>query len=1553
MAVGKSQGLRVILLSAMMLLIAAVSAYAGQNNWSAFTSAGGPLTADGSQQTVATIDNANSGGGATTDSFDITLGGSIGAGDVSGVYVTNGTNTWSITGSFGAQTVTCAGLSAKPGNGTYSINVTLNGSAAGKNITVTMVSEVNNGTSAGLPAGPSAALAINAPPASNTYGALVDGTGPLSADLTQQTVATLPVTLNSGGIAITSFTVDISGSVVAGDVTGVYVTDGTNTWSATGSYGNGSSVACTGANAIPGSPLSINVTLAASADTQTVAVTLTDDSDTSVSLPQGPSTALSITAPAALPSRITSCGDCHTYGPTDGVRAAATGAVLGSHTAHNAYDCSTCHVIPSGTTEPPANGEAAPGYDHRSGDIQMAASIQGGYYDKNGNATDDDGPFNQTDTPVLASCENVACHNNATTPAWGGTVACDSCHNLPPDDVKGTDFAHTAHYAAKGWTTGNTTNCTVCHPDNEAVSHSDVTDGAVEIVLTKSGTGGATTCSSWVNGCHNDAANTPTWSTVGITCGDCHTIGGSNTATVANPASGLHDETPVTSGVIHNPSDANFSGCEDCHTGTPSASHWDGLADTPSTFAAALNYSAGAPATCAATCHSDAVVAGEAWARKWHENSDLSTGAECAGCHGDWANGWNTGVTHRGIVGTDTQPRTVHGTGTNYECKDCHALEAATGYTFATQHANNQITMNSNGTGFARGTGGNSGLSGCTNACHADGFDGVAEGSHSFTTTGWPTVEPVSGDTINSGCDSCHGGSGQYWPAGGAYPNTEGRHDEHMAQISTVLGIALPGTDLEQKRMCQYCHLDPGGSGHSTDSGDSVADVTNFNPIWDLANPPSAGDAGATFVIADGGCNSVACHNNKNTGAGTFGWRDTGTMVCTMCHTPGGNGGAEIADPTSGLHFGTMVESNTTHDDTLDAAGCVRCHTANPSATHRTNGTAETPTVFDGTIGYSSGPPVTCANSCHADGGAWARRWSTTAKNADTTRCDNCHGTFTSANGFVTGMSLRHQTTATGDPGGQIEGNHSDCLTCHTYDGADGYGHKWATDHNDGEIEISDQANFSDDGATVSCNGCHTTPYGTGDGQHSFTDTTATNGWTRSIVAGPAADCLSCHNAHGTGSAGVGPDSPHSNNVTGYTCEGCHTSHGGGTIEIPNYAAVGINYTGNGEAGISLGGTDTTGTTEAEICWNCHNGTQSEWGTNNGGSYNYGTVSTPNWASATWTSANFSYKNGPLMTSPGGQGGGSMHDTLRVPWPASSSDSVADVGCSYCHDVHDTQGPTGKPYLRGTWNPSPYPEDGAPRAGDTYSAGGNPYGAVPRGNTGTTGPGGYQIDQNNGDPNGALGTYAATDGLCASCHPMGTLTSNAPLHTNPLGYSDSSNDSSAARNIFKESDRQAALTRFDPGMAYQNTDSGTLGDPAKGWGGGLRNKDFDTGIAVSPTLGGRYGYQAGTFEWGVTMDDATVDVDFHNFTCSKCHTPHASRLPRLMITNCLDTQNNTWDDDDGAGPAADIAGEANWTNWPNVTPGDNRQLSEAHTAQNCHRNTGEASGPGWNTVTPW
>ncbi|MBW2503563.1 MAG: hypothetical protein JRE16_03230 [Deltaproteobacteria bacterium] len=441
-----------------------------------------------------------------------------------------------------------------------------------------------------------------------------------------------------------------------------------------------------------------------------------------------------------------------------------------------------------------------------------------------------------------------------------------------------------------------------------------------------------------------------------------------------------------------------------------------------------------------------------------------------------------------------------------------------------------------------------------------------------------------------------------------------------------------------------------------------------------------------------------------------------------------------------------------------------------------------------------------------------------------------------------------------------------------------------------------------------------------------------------------------------------------------------------------NNTDVGISYShtvDTGKQGFVLGGDATSGTTEAEICWNCHIGLSpiaSEWGTNTGGSYNYGSLhntsgdgtASPgnhlNWSNGYWKSANFTYKNGPLDTRPvdgnadpgsngAGRGSASIHATaVSGGWPG-SSDTLADVSCSYCHDVHDTNtaagdSASGAPYLRGTWRSSPYPEDGAPLSGTVYNDAGTPYANTndgpPRVDSANNTLGGWQIDQNNGNPNSTY-VYTSDDTLCGLCHDQPTLQTSAPLHKNSVrGFT---NDTAGARDIFKNADRTTVNTRLDPGMAYQGV---TDYADNKGWMGGFRNElqPGSAALGVNPMVDNQsYGYQSGNFPWSFTVTTSQVLTDFHSFSCSKCHTPHASRLPRLMITNCLDVQRNTWDDA--------YIGDASWGSWPALTPSSGnegyRELAYAKSAQNCHRyfpaqtgsGTGSYTGNGWNSVTPW
>ena len=97
-------------------------------------------------------------------------------------------------------------------------------------------------------------------------------------------------------------------------------------------------------------------------------------------------------------------------------------------------------------------------------------------------------------------------------------------------------------------------------------------------------------------------------------------------------------------------------------------------------------------------------------------------------------------------------------------------------------------------------------------------------------------------------------------------------------------------------------------------------------------------------------------------------------------------------------------------------------------------------------------------------------------------------------------------------------------------------------------------------------------------------------------------------------------------------------------------------------------------------------------------------------------------------------------------------------------------------------------------------------------------------------------------------------------------------------------------------------------------------------------------------------ESASIDAqaNYHTFTCSKCHNPHASRLPKLMITNCLDIRHNTWQN----------AGTSQ-TKWLHTSLTDKSKLTAYYdAAQNCHRRDDQATitpikNPGWNKVSPW
>ncbi|MDD5761269.1 MAG: hypothetical protein PHP88_02020, partial [bacterium] len=282
-------------------------------------------------------------------------------------------------------------------------------------------------------------------------------------------------------------------------------------------------------------------------------------------------------------------------------------------------------------------------------------------------------------------------------------------------------------------------------------------------------------------------------------------------------------------------------------------------------------------------------------------------------------------------------------------------------------------------------------------------------------------------------------------------------------------------------------------------------------------------------------------------------------------------------------------------------------------------------------------------------------------------------------------------------------------------------------------------------------------------------------------------------------------------------------------------------------------------------------------------------------------------------------GGGVVNRTSPV------LENKSYIRCSYCHDVHDlnkAQNDTasGKPFLRGRWVGNPYPPELPPRA-RYYAAGGyttrvNIDGAfTPRGRSTSRDRGGYFIDQNSGWPtdNAAMNTLTATAELCVLCH--GSNVDTMKFYTGSTlwragminGHSNSTLGGTRVnrRDLFN-------ATRYGYGMGMQ---AGVVGGWASvcGFYGGAcdgnypQSWNFNLYFSSSAGSGyplivnsGWYGGPVGTFtpsggdyaNWyadNVIGGASAAGTMAHKFTCSKCHSPHATGLPALLTHNCIDT----------------------------------------------------------------
>ena len=248
--------------------------------------------------------------------------------------------------------------------------------------------------------------------------------------------------------------------------------------------------------------------------------------------------------------------------------------------------------------------------------------------------------------------------------------------------------------------------------------------------------------------------------------------------------------------------------------------------------------------------------------------------------------------------------------------------------------------------------------------------------------------------------------------------------------------------------------------------------------------------------------------------------------------------------------------------------------------------------------------------------------------------------------------------------------------------------------------------------------------------------------------------------------------------------------------------------------------------------------------------------------------------------------------------------------CTPCHDPHGVSPTLGNkqsyavPLLKGTWMTSPYKDD---EPAPLPIARANGLGPKPTATGGSWGSYGYEKYKPN----------------------------NSPLPGEPITkiYLDR-NTFGAGKTIAEDDQSFAGLC-----LRCHNKEKLTDETPAQQ---NYQNQGFKTIDRIHETVKG----------WGKNKE--------HAFTCSKCHQPHNSALPRLMQTNCLDYKHRGNRENGGQAWRADsqYASVHSYADEHRGYPeGDLLgRYSEATTA--CHATTPGNSGAWpdnqfWNNKTRW
>ena len=582
-------------------------------------------------------------------------------------------------------------------------------------------------------------------------------------------------------------------------------------------------------------------------------------------------------------STVNTCGDCHGYPPQDGsARNVPGGQFTGSHEKHagrNAnqytYICTQCHYD-NGTDFAHARG-----YRNITG-----SSVPGNAYSGTKKVTSDNN--NGTGT-----CTNVTCHSNgrtspkqyATSPAWGSTTTCLSCHGGRSATAPNKYTTSTARFklsTTHGQHLGKYTvaqiNCNTCHgktaANNTALVNYTGTlyhaDGSKTVIFTNVAYGSYTAYKSASKTCQNVACHggksRGTWNentsvNKNNTCAHCHGTATASAA-LANTAANRKFFAPgyKSAGTPAGPRTDQVSSsndyrvgahfkhissvymrsirCNECHT-VPSnpfdATHMQGnrFNSQTLTFAQASTATISIGVSSASTPTLLAAFSG-------YTNGNGVKAATCSSvyCHGNRLKNGAAG-------GTYTKPYWNYSAMINYTdkvnaCARCHGNPPTS---VSTSHSGKTPTTSCSG---CHGTVVDASGNIINKTLHINGR--VDGGGHAWPYPG-ATHGPLAGAASYSACTGCH----TNWnAAANTYPFTRG----DALQIT-----------------CKTCHkgstFNTVGQGCADCHGDSTGRPSNNTSVGGNVFPNISGSHGKHVVQKGFGCST--CHATYGTGSTNHG----------------------------------------------------------------------------------------------------------------------------------------------------------------------------------------------------------------------------------------------------------------------------------------------------------------------------------------------------------------------------------------------------------------------------------------------------------------------------------------------------------------------------------------------------------------------------------------------------------------------------------------------------------------------------------------------------------